>query len=162
MLIQFLAQIFSFLKSYGYTGIFLINLIASSTIIIPLPAAVFVFSFGSILNPFLVGVLAGVGSAIGELTGYALGIGGREILRGKWKKQIIKVEKLFEKYGGFLIIFVFAATPLPDDIVGIAGGVMKYPVKKFFVASLLGKIVLNLALAYAGFYGVNWILQYFG
>ena len=157
-----LTELFLMLKPYGYPGIFLINLIASSAIVLPLPGAAFVFALGAVLNPFLVGIAAGIGSAIGEFTGYALGVGGRKALRGRWKKQIDDVERLFQKYGGFLVIFIFAATPLPDDIAGLFAGVLKYPIKKYFIAVLLGKLVLNLIIAYAGMYGTIWVLNYFG
>jgi len=157
-----MANIFDALASYGYVGIFLISLIGSSTVILPFPAAAFVFTAGAMLNPFLIGILAGIAAAIGEFTGYALGLGGRKIMKKKWKKEIDKVEKLFQKYGGFAIILIFAATPLPDDLTGIVAGILKYPTKKFFIASLIGKIILHLFLAYAGFYGLSWVLGYIG
>jgi len=156
-----LTELFSLLKPYGYLGAFLINLIASSTIIFPLPAAAFVFALGSVLNPLLIGLVSGLGAAIGEFTGYGIGVGSRKIIKRKWKKQIDETQKLFAKYGGFFIIFIFAATPLPDDIVGIVGGIFRYPIKKYFLAVLLGKIVLNVIIAYAGFYGIKWIQNYF-
>jgi len=156
-----MVNIFDVLAAYGYIGIFLISLIGSSTIIFPLPSAAFVFAAGAVLNPFLVGLLAGIGATLGEFTGYALGLGGRKLVKNKWKNQINKVKKLFQKYGGFFIILVFAATPLPDDVTGIIGGMLKYPIKKFFIASLIGKILLHVVLAYAGFYSIKWILDVF-
>jgi uncharacterized membrane protein YdjX (TVP38/TMEM64 family) len=157
-----LTELFLLLKPYGYLGAFLINIIASSTIILPLPAAAFVFALGSVLNPFFIGLASGLGAAIGEFTGYGLGVGSRRIIRKKWKKQIDETQKLFSKYGGFFVIFIFAATPLPDDIAGIVGGIFRYPVKKYFLAVLLGKIVLNVFIAYAGFYGLKEIINYLG
>jgi len=151
----------SLIETYGYFGIFLVNLIEASTIIFPFGFALIIFASGAILNPFFVGLSAGLGAAIGEFTGYAIGLGGRKVIEKKWKKDIKKTEKLFQKYGGFLVIVLFAATPLPDDVVGILGGTLKYPLKKFFIASLIGKIILNLALAYGGFYGINWVLSVF-
>jgi len=155
-------NIFDILLSYGYIGIFLTSLIGSATIIFPFPSAAFVFAAGALLNPLLVGILAGLGSTIGEFTGYALGWGGRKVIKNKWKKWIKRTEEAFQKYGGFWIIILFAVTPLPDDLTGIVGGILKYPIKKYFLASLIGKIALHLIIAYAGFYGVNWILKYFG
>jgi membrane protein YqaA with SNARE-associated domain len=154
-----MANVFDILASYGYFGIFLISLIGSSTIIFPIPSAAFVFAAGLYLNPFLVGLLAGIGASIGEFTGYVLGLGGRRIAKNKWKKEINKVEKLFQKYGGFFVILIFAATPLPDDVTGIVAGILKYPIKKFFVASLIGKIILHVILAYAGLYSMKWVLD---
>ncbi len=151
----------SLIRTYGYFGLFLVNLIGSSTIIFPLPSAAFVFAAGAIMNPFLVALSSAIGCVIGEFTGYYLGRGGRRVIEKKWKKQVKKTEKLFKKYGGFWIIILFGATPLPDDVVGIVAGTFRYPVKKFVIASFIGKLILNLILAYGGFYGLNWVLKYF-
>jgi membrane protein DedA with SNARE-associated domain len=156
-----LAEIFLVLQSYGYVGAFLINLIASASIILPLPAAAFVFAFGAVSNPLLVGISSGVGATIGEITGSLIGLGGGRLIGKKWKGSLDSTSRLFKRYGGFFIIFAFSVTPLPDDIAGIAAGVLKYPLKKFLVASLAGKVILNVALAYAGFYGLQEILAYF-
>jgi membrane protein YqaA with SNARE-associated domain len=152
-------DIFGVLASYGYIGIFLISLIGSSTIIFPIPSAAFVFATGAILNPFLIGLVSGIGSAIGESTGYALGLGGRKVIKRKWKKTFEKTEKLFQKYGGFFVILLFAGTPLPDDITGVVAGILRYPLKKFFVACLIGKVILHMILAYAGLYSMKWVLD---
>jgi membrane protein DedA with SNARE-associated domain len=151
----------SLIENYGYYGTFLVSLAGSSTVLVPLPFFVVIITAGYKLNPFFVGLSAGLGAAIGELTGYGLGFSGRNIIEKRRKKGMEKVEGLFQKYGGFLVIFLFAATPLPDDIVGILAGSLKYPLKKFFIASLIGKIIFNMTLAYAGSYGINWIIDIF-
>ncbi len=151
----------SLMNSYGLFGIFLISLIGSSTIIFPLPSAAIIFIAGSFMNPFLVGILGGLGATLGEFVGYFLGFGGRKAIEKKWKKEIKKVEKLFEKYGGFFITILFAATPLPDDIVGLFCGMIKYDLKKFFIAVLIGKLIMSFLLAYGGFYSIKWILDIF-
>lgn len=154
-------EIFLRLANLGYIGIYLISLIGSATILFPLPAATFVFLAGAILNPLILGIVAGFGAAIGELLGYGFGFGGRKISEKRFKEKLDKARELFEKYGGFFILILFAATPLPDDVVGILGGFLKYEIKKFFIAVSIGKIIFHLTLAYAGFYGINWILNYF-
>jgi membrane protein YqaA with SNARE-associated domain len=68
---------------------------------------------------------------------------------------------MFEKYGGFLALIIFAATPLPDDIAGIIAGFLKYDLKRFFAAVLIGKVIFHLVLAYGGYYGINSLLKYF-
>ena len=62
----------------------------------------------------------------------------------------------------FPVLILFAATPLPDDVLGILGGAISYPLKKFLLASFIGKAIMNIALAWGGFYGINWVLQVFG
>ena len=160
--VQFIAWSQSFAETWGYLGIFIINIIGSATIFLPVPAFAVVFLFGAILNPWLVGLVAGLGAAIGEITGYVLGIGGREVLKRKEDKWFKKASKWSEKRGLFPVIILFAATPIPYDIIGILCGVIKYDIKRFFVATLIGKIIVNIALAWAGFYSMSWILAAFG
>jgi membrane protein YqaA with SNARE-associated domain len=149
------------IRQYGYVGLFLVSFIGSSTIFFVIPTDIAVFTTGAFLNPFVVGIVGGFGKALGETIGYALGLGSRKIIEKKYKKEIKKWEKSFRKHGGFFIILFFAMTPLPDDIVGIIGGSLKYPFEKFFIANLIGKIILTLALSYAGFYGMGWFLNIF-
>ena len=152
-------EFFLQLSNLGYFGIFLISLIGSSTIIFPLPASTFVFMAAAVLNPLLLGVVAGTGAALGELVGYIFGRAGRKIGQKKFEKELDKARKMFEKYGGFLALIIFAATPLPDDVAGIIAGLLKYDVKRFFIAVSIGKIIFHLVLAYGGYYGINWILD---
>lgn len=149
-------------SGWGYLGIFLVNLIGSASIIFPIPAFAVTFTFGAVFNPWLVGIAAGLGAAAGEFTGYVLGFGSREVIERKHKDWLDRTRKWVDYWGIFPILVVFAATPLPDDIVGIAGGVIKYDFRKFFLAVLTGKVVMSLALAWGGFYGLNWVLGMFG
>ena len=54
---------------------------------------------------------------------------------------MLPFQKLVKRYGGSAA-FVAAATPIPDDLVYIPLGLAKYNPKRFFVATLSGKIVL--------------------
>ncbi|MBI4896486.1 MAG: VTT domain-containing protein [Candidatus Aenigmarchaeota archaeon] len=150
----------SLATTFGYVGIFLASLIGSATIFLPVPSFIIVFSAGALLNPIAVGIIAGLGSAIGELTGYGIGYGihysSTSTIKKEWKGLFEKSKHWFETHGGFLIIFLFAATPLPDDIIGIIAGMMHYDIKRYFIATLLGKIILLTAIANAGAYGSNF------
>ncbi len=146
----------------GYPGILFINFIGCASVIFPVPIFAVTFTFGAILNPWLVGLFAGIGSALGELTGYLIGRGGKRIIEKKHEKILRRSRKWMERHGAFLIIILFAITPLPDDVIGILCGVINYDVKKFFFASLTGKIVMNLFLAWGGFLGAQWVLGVFG
>jgi len=151
---------YNFVSKYGYFGLFVTSLLGSASIIFPLPSLILTFTFGLVLNPFLVGLVTALGSAIGESTGYLLGLGGKRILEKRYAKGIKRVKKTFEKYGSSFWIILLAATPLPDDIVGIICGIIKYDFKKYFIALFIGKLILSLILAYAGYYSLNWILDY--
>ena len=150
---QFNSWAMSTVETWGYLGIFFVSLIGNASIILPVPSYLIVLVFGGILNPWLVGIAAGLGATFGELTGYALGRGGKHVIEKKHQKLLNKTKKWSEKHGLFPLLVLFAATPLPDDIVGILGGVVSYNIKKFFAATLIGKLIAYTALAWAGFFG---------
>ena len=158
----FLTWSLSMIAVWGYFGVFFVSLIAMASIIFPTPSYVFVFASGGILNPWLVGISAGAGSAIGELVGYGFGYGGRHVIKRRYRKLLKRTKKWVDRHGLFAVIFLFAATPLPDDIVGIIAGVVNYDIRKFLLASFLGKTLLNLIVAWAGFYSISWVMEFLG
>ncbi len=69
--------------------------------------------------------------------------------------------KLFGRYGP-LAIFAFALTPLPDDLLFIPLGIMRYKLVKALIPALLGKILMLFILAYFGRISADAILLIFG
>ena len=161
LMISLIANGTQIVNQFGYIGIFLISLIGSTTIIFPLPSFFLIFTFGGILNPVLVALFAAIGSAIGESTSYILGLGGKELLEKKYKKQLNSLKKAFDKYGSFIWIIIFTITPFPTDVVGIFSGIIKYNFRKYFLAMFIGKFILYLLIAIAGFFSIHWILEFF-
>jgi len=145
------------LGNYGYLGAFLICLLCNASIILPVPGLLLIFALGAAFNPFLVGLASSAGGTIGELTGYMLGYGGRRIVenRGLYTKAVQWLKKW-----GALTIFVFAVTPLPDDIAGITAGALRFPVWKFLLVCFLGKALLSMGIAWAGAWGWETILRF--
>ena len=143
-------------NDYGYYGAFLASLIGNLTVIIPTPYAFVITALGSSLNPFILGIVCGLGATIGEISAYYIGRAGRVALNDEQKKRVNIVNKLLDKYGAWILI-IFAVTPLPDDVLLLPMGVMKYDVKTILVNLLIGKTILALILAYAGHYSVGFI-----
>ncbi len=158
---QFMSWSASFVEAWGYAGVFLICLMGNASIFFPIPSFVVVFAFASVLNPWLLGLAAGAGAALGEMTGYGLGRGGREVLEKRHGKWFRKAEKWAQNRGVFPVIILFAATPLPSDIIGAFCGMVEYSVKKFLAATFIGKTILHMIIAWAGFYGMQYILSFF-
>ena len=151
-------------QSYGYFGVFLVSLIGSSSVIIPIPYTVIIFSMGmqkSLFNPFLLALSGGVGSAVGEFVGYLLGYFGRKVINENQQKKMNYILKLFTKYGA-ITIFLFALTPLPDDLLFIPLGIMRYNFVKAFIPCFMGKILMCLILAYGGYMSISIIEALFG
>jgi membrane protein YqaA with SNARE-associated domain len=153
----------TFATQYGYLGIFLISLIGAMSIFVPIPYPVVIFILGGLqtFDPLLIAVAAGLGSAIGEFSGYLLGVGGRKVISNKYKKKVDFITKLFKKYGS-IAIFIFALTPLPDDLLFIPLGVMRYSLLRAFIPALLGKFFSNLIIAYSGRLSLEIIGNLFG
>jgi membrane protein YqaA with SNARE-associated domain len=154
---QFLQQ----LSQLGYIGIFAMSFIGASSIIFPIPYTVIIFLIASRYDPVLLAFFGGVGAALGEFTGYLLGFYGRRILSEERRRKMEALVKLFGRYGS-LAIFIFALTPLPDDLLFIPLGIMRYKPIKAFIPALLGKILMLFILAYFGRIGANAILLIFG
>ena len=139
-----------FFRNMGYLGIFIISLVSSATVLVPLPGFAVVFAMGAVLNPLLVGIVAGLGSGIGEISGYLAGFAGHDAVM---KTKIFRQHKEKIEKGGPLLIFVLAFIPNPIfDVAGIASGAIKMPVWKFLLATCAGKILRYILLAYAGGY----------
>jgi len=146
-------------QTFSYLGIFFVSMIASAGIIFPIPGFAVIFAAGAALHPLGIGIAAGIGAAIGELTGYGLGWSSKKILIKKYKKQLEEIKELFKKWGGSFIIFLFAVLPLPFDIIGIFCGNIGWGIKRFFIITLLGKIIKYSIVAYAGFYTFDWLIS---
>jgi membrane protein DedA with SNARE-associated domain len=144
---------------FSYVGIFVVSLISTSTLFLPAPLyALIFFASGLGLNPFLTGIVSGVGLGLGELTGYFVGIGGRYVLEEKKRRpsKLIKFfTKFFKKYG-FITLVTTAFFPFPFDFVGILSGASKYNIKKFLLATIIGKTMKTLLISYAGFLAIPW------
>ena len=135
------------ISTYGYLGIFAVEVIANSTILFPIPGALLTLASGIFLNPIIVGIYAGLGAAVGELTGYIIGIGGRKLIQDK--TEFISMRKVYAKYG-LWTVFIFSAIPFPFDIIGILCGVLKVRPLVFFSLTACGKITSRVLLATAG------------
>ncbi len=148
-------------SQYGYFGIFLMSLIGALSIFFPIPYTVVIFTLGRSFEPILIAVSAGIGSAIGEFSGYLLGFGGRKAINERYKKKMNFLMRVFNRFGPFAI-FLFALTPLPDDLLFIPLGVMRYNIVKAFIPALIGKFCMNLIVAYSGRFSIQIIRDIFG
>ena len=135
--------------SYGYAGAFVISIFGNFTLFFPVPYALTIYAFGATLDPLLLGLVCGLGATIGEFSAYLIGRGGRELIEGSYGRRLERAKTLIQRYG-MLAIFFFALTPLPDDLILIPLGMLKYSLRKALVAAFLGKVAMCLAIAYAG------------
>ena len=148
------------LEGYGYTGVFLISVLLNATIVLPAGNFLVLATMGAILpSATLVGLAGGLGAAIGELTGYAAGYSGQAIVT---RRRVYTRLKGWVERWGMLTIFILSVVPFVFDLAGIAAGVMRFPLWKFFLACWLGRTILYLIIAWGGDLGWEALLNFLG
>jgi membrane protein YqaA with SNARE-associated domain len=139
---------------FGYLGVFLISCIGAATIIFPIPYTLTLFWLGAFsdMDILLLTLSSGIGSALGELIGYILGYAANNIINESRKEKFKSISKFIthKKYWTPLLIFAFALTPLPDDLLFIPLGIIRYSVWKALIPAIAGKILMSYILVYSG------------
>ena len=146
------------LKGYGYLGVFLISLTFNATVILPAGNVVILSALAAILpSAIMVGLVGGIGAAIGETTGYIAGYSGRAIIE---KRKMYRQVKGWVRRWGAMVIFLLALLPLIFDLAGIAAGALRFPFWKFFLICWLGRTILYVIIALAGAWGWETLLPH--
>lgn len=136
-------------SQWGYLSSFLISLIGSATVILPAPGLALILALGAHLNPLLLGVVAGIGSGLGELSGYLAGKAGRNLVNreGRFNTFLHYMTTRFTSPA----LFILAILPLPIfDFAGILAGALRMPVLRFLAVVISGKIIKHALAAYLG------------
>ncbi len=139
------------LAHFGYLGVFLITLMANATVFLPIPGVAVVFTMGAVFNPLLIAFFAGLGAAVGELSGYLLGFSGQGLMeRAGWYQRIQSWVTAYPRLIN-LSILILAAIPNPFfDAAGITAGTMKIPIWRFLLFCAMGSIIKMLVFAFGG------------
>jgi len=136
-------ELFPFTPEVGYLGLTIVSFFGSLIPFVPIPSFVLVatMAVGEQFDIHILVVIAAITSTAAKQIIFYVSYGGRKIISEKTKKRMKPFQKLVKRYGG-AAAFVAAATPIPDDMVYIPLGLAKYNPKRFFIATLSGKIVL--------------------
>ncbi len=137
-----------YLPVYGYPAIFLVSLLGNLSVIFPAPSYLVVFAASSTLDPLAVGVIAGLGATLGELTGYVAGASGKGVIENRPIYQRIRVA--IEKWGMGIIFLLGAIPNFFFDIGGMVAGATRMPLWRFILAAWLGKSIRLTIVAMSG------------
>ena len=150
---------------YGYIGVFVINILAGATTLVPIPGLLVVFTMGSVLHPAIVGAAAGLGEAIGSIIIYITGYGGQSAIRKLEKvdsRFTTKFESLLQRRGSAAVFLMSSiVNPLFFPFTALAGA-LHFGLVKFFVLCWAGKTVKGMGVAYLGYYGLGSLLRWTG
>ena len=114
-------------------------------------------SVGDQFDIHILAISSALLSTIAKQIIFYVSYGGRKIIGEKTRKRMKPFQRLVKRYGAGAAFFA-AATPMPDDLVYVPLGLAKYNPKRFFIATLSGKIVLHYTIVLiAHFLGLSLI-----
>jgi len=143
---------------FAYPILFVVQALVSATIFLPAPGVAIAAAAGTVLDPLWAGIVAGLGSATGELSGYLLGYYGRRAVPTDTSRLWRLTERGFRRWG-FVALIVIAGIPNPAfDALGILAGSLRYPLGRFWLATAAGKILKFLTITYLGWFFSIWML----
>jgi len=152
-------DLFPFAPGVGYLGLALVNFFGSLVPFIPLPGFLLLatMSVGDQFDLHVLALVCAITATTAKQIIFYASYGGRKIISEKTRKRMRPFERLVKKFGGAAAFFA-AATPIPDDLVYVPLGLAKYNPKRFFIATLTGKIVLSYVIVFLSHYlGVSLV-----
>jgi membrane protein YqaA with SNARE-associated domain len=171
------------LRPHSYSGLLIASFIAGAPIPVFMPIAIIAFVLGSVLNPFLVGLVIGAGNLLGNMLTFYAGRGGFHISRvfelptsgespdpGKLDQLIqkIKSSKMVNlgRRRGLPALLALALLPTPLFMptifsLGAARSVHSH-FWRVMAVSFLGQTIQAVIWAALGHYGLRSILDVFG
>ncbi len=147
------ADLFPFAPEVGYLSLALVNFFGSLVPFVPLPGFLLLatMSVGDTFHLHVLALVSAITATAAKQIIFFVSTRGRKIISEKTRKRMRPFERLVKKYGA-AAAFVAAATPIPDDIIFVPLGLAKYNPKKFFIATLTGKIVLSYVIVFISHY----------
>ena len=146
-------DLFPFAPEVGYLSLGLVNFFGSLVPFVPLPGFLLLatMSVGDQFDLHVLAILSAVTATAAKQIIFYVSYGGRKIINEKTRKRMRPFERLVKRYGAGAAFFA-AATPIPDDLVYVPLGLAKYSPKRFFIATLTGKIVLSYVIVFISHY----------
>lgn len=137
------------LAALGYPGVFLMMLISGSSTILPIPGHASIIAAGVLWNPVLVGIAAGLGNATGEAVAYLAASMAISVFDGVRNSRWINLfSRWLQRYGFFAILAIALIPNFVFDFVGIAAAAAGYPLRRFWLACVLGNCVKYVVIAH--------------
>ncbi|MEM1639110.1 MAG: VTT domain-containing protein [Desulfurococcaceae archaeon] len=150
-------MILELLGRYGYIGLLIIALVSNAIPYSTVPYLIFVAPLLSQLRglSLVLSVLAlTLGATLGKIIVYIIG---RSLSKAKKMKAFISNVSDFvnkHKKSVFVMVFLVAALPLPDDVFIIPIGSSKYSLLYFTIALFFGKLIVTSLTAVYGVFVV--------
>lgn len=153
------SDIFPFTPEVGYLGLSIVSFFGSLVPFVPVPSFLLLatMSIGEQFDIHLLAIIGAVTATFAKQIIFYASYSGRRMINEKTRKRMRPFERLVKRYGA-AAAFVAAATPVPDDVVYIPLGLAKYNPRRFFLATLAGKIILSYTIVLVSrFFGLSYV-----
>jgi len=150
------------IAEWGYFGCFFINVLTNGTFILPGFGIVITFTLGGVLNPAIVGAVAGIGEAIGAIGAYLTGYAGRGLVRDSNSSLYLRFSNIVDRHGSKAIFFISAVLSPFFYPFAVFLGMVRFGWARFFLATWAGRTAKSMVLAYLGYFGLRSVLQWLG
>lgn len=147
---------------WGYLGCFVISVLTNGTFILPGFGIVFTFTLGGVLEPAIVGAVAGIGEAVGAIGAYFTGYAGRGLFRDRDSALYVRFSNLVDRHGSKSIFFVSAVLSPLFYPFAVLLGTLRFGWVRFFLATWAGRTVKSMVIAYLGYFGLRSVLRWLG
>ena len=147
---------------WGYLGCFVISVLTNGTFILPGVGIIITFTLGGVLNPAIVGAIAGIGEAIGAIGAYFTGYAGSGLFQDRNSSSYLRISNIVERHGSKAIFFVSAVLSPIFYPFAVFLGMLRFGWVRFFLATWAGRTVKSMTLAYLGYFGLRSLLQWLG
>ncbi len=146
-------DLFPFAPEVGYLSLSLVNFFGSLIPFVPLPGFLLLatMAVGDQFDLHILAISSAITATAAKQIIFYVSYGGRRIITEKTRVRIRPFERLVKKYGA-AAAFAAAATPIPDDLVYVPLGLARYNPKRFFVATLTGKLILSYVIVFVSHY----------
>jgi membrane protein YqaA with SNARE-associated domain len=146
---------------FGALGLFALAFIEASFFPVPCEALLIPLCLANPDNFLLYATVCTVGSVLGAMFGYYIGLFGKKTILEKMfsKNRIHKVHKMFDKHGS-LAVFIGGFTPVPYKIFTISAGVFYINFRNFVTVSLVSRGLRFFAIAFLIYLYGDMILSF--
>ena len=118
---------------------------------LPIPATGIMAALGSVYGPVVGTVVGAAGSVLAAMVGYGIArLGGKRLARlMASEEELARFQALFDRWGGFAIIFS-RVLPILPEVVAILAGLARMRFGRFAAALVLGTVPTAFLFAYLG------------
>ena len=141
-----MSDIFEIISEYSYLGIFFLLIAVNAAPLLMPPTWIILASFSAIdplLDPLILSLVGATGATIGRFILKSISGVFRKVVGQQQKSNLDSIGNFLKlkKYGYILTSFLFAATPLPSNMLFVTYGLLNAKSLGLYVGFWIGRVL---------------------